>query len=94
MQKNRIIWIRAVTVIVAAKSILVSALAMSSEIDHKVLNNHSFGALAGDVSVIEAAVVQSAKSQNATLDLTAPSRSFTTSNLLWGIAKARQISPV
>lgn len=53
MQNNWFIWMRVVTVTVAAMAILVSALAISSAVDHHVLTNQPSVASAVDVSVAD-----------------------------------------
>lgn len=53
MQRNRIVWLRAVTVSAAVMAILLSALAMSPEFDHRVLPTQSAIASVADVGVAD-----------------------------------------
>lgn len=53
MQKNWVIWIRAVAGAAAGLAILVSALAMSQEIDHRVLPTQPAVASAADVGLAD-----------------------------------------
>ena len=64
MQSNQAVWMRAVTVAAAVMAILVSALAMSPEIDHRVLPTQSAVVSAMNTDVVDDGFAQPAADTN------------------------------
>lgn len=64
MQKNWVAWMRVATVTAAIMAILVSAFAMSPEIDRRFLNAEPAVASAANVSAIDGGAAQSTQDRN------------------------------